>query len=398
MPGISDINYKRKVNQRNQRLKKLENSTQFLLGDEAAAYGALYAGCNFFAGYPITPASEIAEVLAKELPRVDGYYVQMEDEIASISAMIGAVWAGGKAMTATSGPGFSLMQENLGYAIMTETPCVLVNVQRSGPSTGQATKPAQGDVLQVRWGTHGDHPIIVLSVSTALECFEITVRAFNLSEKYRVPVIVLADEVVAHTRETVALPEPDSIKIIDRTPPSVPPEWYTPYAENSRGVPPMSAFGEGFRHHVTGLVHDVRGFPTQTPHEVDAFIRRLFRKVTQGFPEIQMTRSFRLEDATVAVIAYGSVARSAQRAVIEARNEGVKAGLLQLRTLFPFPRRIVEPVLKQCDLVVVPEMNMGQISREVKRVNQFGTHVEKYNKVDGRLITPDEIRRKLMGS
>jgi len=378
--------------------KKKSQNRLLLQGNEAIVEGALAAGCRFFAGYPITPASEISETLSVKLPRLGGTFIQMEDELASMGAVVGASLSGVKSMTATSGPGFSLMQENLGFACIAEVPCVVVNVMRGGPSTGLPTSPAQGDVMQARWGTHGDHPIIVLSVSTALECFEITVRAFNLSEKYRVPVIVLADEVVAHTRETVALPEPDSIEIIDRTPPSVPPEWYTPYAENSRGVPPMSAFGEGFRHHVTGLVHDVRGFPTQTPHEVDAFIRRLFRKVTQGFPEIQMTRSYRLEDATVAVIAYGSVARSAQRAVIEARNEGVKAGLLQLTTLFPFPRRIVEPVLKQCNLVVVPEMNIGQISREVKRVNQFGTHVEKYNKVDGRLITPDEIRRKLMGS
>ncbi len=378
--------------------KKKSQNRLLLQGNEAIVEGALAAGCRFFAGYPITPASEISEALSVKLPGLGGTFIQMEDELASMGAVVGASLSGVKSMTATSGPGFSLMQENLGFACIAEVPCVVVNVMRGGPSTGLPTSPAQGDVMQARWGTHGDHPIVVLSVSTALECFEMTVRAFNLSEKYRVPVIVLADEVVAHTRETVALPEPDSIKIIDRTPPSVPPEWYTPYAENSRGVPPMSAFGEGFRHHVTGLVHDVRGFPTQTPHEVDAFIRRLFRKVTQGFPEIQMTRSYLLEDATVAVIAYGSVARSAQRAVIEARNEGVKAGLLQLTTLFPFPRRIVEPVLKQCDLVVVPEMNIGQISREVKRVNQFGTHVEKYNKVDGRLITPDEIRRKLMGS
>ena len=378
--------------------KKKSQNRLLLQGNEAIVEGALAAGCRFFAGYPITPASEISETLSVKLPRLGGTFIQMEDELASMGAVVGASLSGVKSMTATSGPGFSLMQENLGFACIAEVPCVVVNVMRGGPSTGLPTSPAQGDVMQARWGTHGDHPIIVLSVSTALECFEITVRAFNLSEKYRVPVIVLADEVVAHTRETVSLPEADSMEIIDRTPPSVPPEWYTPYAENSRGVPPMSVFGEGFRHHVTGLVHDVRGFPTQTPHEVDAFIRRLFRKVTQGFPEIQMTRSYRLEDATVAVIAYGSVARSAQRAVIEARNEGVKAGLLQLTTLFPFPRRIVEPVLKQCDLVVVPEMNIGQISREVKRVNQFGTHVEKYNKVDGRLITPDEIRRKLMGS
>ena len=291
--------------------KKKSQNRLLLQGNEAIVEGALAAGCRFFAGYPITPASEISEALSVKLPRLGGTFIQMEDELASMGAVVGASLSGVKSMTATSGPGFSLMQENLGFACIAEVPCVVVNVMRGGPSTGLPTSPAQGDVMQARWGTHGDHPIIVLSVSTALECFEITVRAFNLSEKYRVPVIVLADEVVAHTRETVALPEPDSIKIIDRTPPSVPPEWYTPYAENSRGVPPMSAFGEGFRHHVTGLVHDVRGFPTQTPHEVDAFIRRLFRKVTQGFPEIQMTRSYLLEDATVAVIAYGSVARSA---------------------------------------------------------------------------------------
>jgi len=376
--------------------KKKNGNRRLLQGNEAIVEGALAAGCRFFAGYPITPASEISEVLSVKLPEMGGTFIQMEDEIASMGAVIGASLSGVKSMTATSGPGFSLMQENLGFACIAEVPCVVVDVMRGGPSTGLPTSPAQGDVMQARWGTHGDHPIIVLSVSTALECFEITVKAFNLAEKYRVPVIVLADEVVAHTRETVALPNPHEMEIVDRTTPSMPPEWYTPYAENSRGVPPMSAFGDGFRHHVTGLVHDVRGFPTQTPYEVDAFIRRLFRKVTQGFPEIQMTRSYLLEDATVAVIAYGSVARSAQRAVIDARNQGIKAGLLQLTTLFPFPRRIVEPVLKQCDLVVVPEMNIGQISREVKRVNRFGTHVEKYNKVDGRLITPDEIRKKLV--
>lgn len=369
-----------------------------LQGNEAIVEGALAAGCRFFAGYPITPASEISEVLSVKLPQVDGTFIQMEDEIASMGAVIGASLAGVKSMTATSGPGFSLMQENLGFACIAEVPCVVVNVMRGGPSTGLPTSPAQGDVMQARWGTHGDHPIIVLSASTALECFEITVKSFNLSEKYRVPVILLADEVVAHTREAVALPGSAELEIVDRTAPSVPPEWYTPYAENSRGVPPMSAFGDGFRHHVTGLVHDVRGFPTQTPHEIDAFIRRLFRKVTQGFPEIQMTRSFLLEDATVAVIAYGSVARSAQRAVIDARKDGIKAGLLQLTTLFPFPRRMVEPVLERCPRVIVPEMNIGQISREVKRVNRFGTHVEKYNRVDGQLITPDEIRQGLNGT
>jgi 2-oxoglutarate ferredoxin oxidoreductase subunit alpha len=362
-----------------------------LQGNEAIVEGALAAGCRFFAGYPITPASEIGEILSRRLPALNGTFIQMEDEIASMGAIIGASLAGTKSMTATSGPGFSLIQENLGYACIAEVPCVVVNVMRGGPSTGLPTNPAQGDVLQARWGTHGDHPIIVLAVSTALECFEVTTKAFNFSEKYRVPVIVLSDEMVAHTRETVTLPFPEEVEIIDRTSPSMPPEWYIPFEENSLAVPTMAAIGEGYRHHVTGLVHDVRGFPTQRPNEIEAFVKRLHRKITQGFHEIQMTRSFLLDDADVAVIAYGSVARSARRAVVMAREKGLKAGVLQLITLFPFPRRIVEPVLKQCRCVIVPEMNMGQISREVKRVNQWDTRVEKHNRVDGQLITPDEI-------
>ncbi|MBW2195550.1 MAG: 2-oxoacid:acceptor oxidoreductase subunit alpha [Deltaproteobacteria bacterium] len=378
-------------------MTKRQSKKRILLqGNEAVVEGALAAGCRFFAGYPITPASEISEVLSVRLPKIGGTFIQMEDEIASMGAIVGASLAGVKSMTATSGPGFSLMQENLGFACIAEVPCVVVNVMRGGPSTGLPTNPAQGDVMQARWGTHGDHPIIVLAVSTALECFEITVKAFNLSEKYRVPVIILSDEMVAHTRETVTLPPHDEIEVIDRITPSMPPEWYIPYKNNSKGVPPMSALGDGFRHHVTGLVHDVRGFPTQTPHEIEAFISRLFRKVTQGFHEIQITQSYLMDDATVAVIAYGSVVRSAQRAIIDARNQGVKAGLLQLTTLFPFPRHVVENVLKQCRFVLVPEMNIGQISREVKRVNQFGTHVEKYNRIDGQLITPDEICVKLL--
>ncbi len=378
-------------------MTKRQSKKRILLqGNEAVVEGALAAGCRFFAGYPITPASEISEVLSVRLPKIGGTFIQMEDEIASMGAIVGASLAGVKSMTATSGPGFSLMQENLGFACIAEVPCVVVNVMRGGPSTGLPTNPAQGDVMQARWGTHGDHPIIVLAVSTALECFEITVKAFNLSEKYRVPVIILSDEMVAHTRETVTLPPHDKVEVIDRVAPSMPPEWYIPYKNNSKGVPPMSALGDGFRHHITGLVHDVRGFPTQTPHEIEAFISRLFRKITQGFHEIQITQSYLMDDATVAVIAYGSVVRSAQRAIIDARDQGIKAGLLQLTTLFPFPRHVVENVLKQCRFVLVPEMNMGQISREVKRVNQFGTHVEKYNRIDGQLITPDEICVKLL--
>ncbi len=364
-----------------------------LQGNEAIVEGALAAGCRFFAGYPITPASEIAELLSMRLPLAGGTFIQMEDEIASIGAVIGASLAGVKSMTATSGPGFSLMQENLGFACMAEVPCVIVNVMRGGPSTGLPTNPSQGDVMQARWGTHGDHPVIVLSVSTVQDCFEITILAFNLSEKYRVPVIILSDAVVAHTREVFTFPHAREIQIVDRALPSMPPEWYIPYEDSPSGVPPMAPFGEGYRYHVTGLVHDVRGFPTQRPEEIKALINRLFRKITQGFHEIQKVQRFMLDDADVSVIAYGSVSRAARQAVKEARREGVRAGLLQLITLFPFPRSSVESVLKQCRGVVVPEMNVGQISREVKRVNRWECKVEKYNRVDGRLITPKQIRQ-----
>jgi 2-oxoglutarate ferredoxin oxidoreductase subunit alpha len=369
---------------------------KLLQGNEAIVEGALAAGCRFFAGYPITPASEIGEILSNRLPQVGGTFIQMEDEIASMGAIIGASLAGVKSMTATSGPGFSLMQENLGFACAAEIPCVVIDVMRGGPSTGLPTSPAQADVMQARWGTHGDHPILVLAVATVRECFDVTLKAFNLSEKYRVPVIVLSDEAVAHTRETVSLPPPGEIEVIDRITPTMPPEWYIPYEDNSRGVSPMAAFGEGYRYHVTGLVHDVRGFPTQRAEEIDGFMRRLFRKISKGYHEIQMTRTFMMEEADIAVIAYGSVSRSAQRAVIEAREQGVKAGLLQLITLFPFPRHPVENVLRQCRAVLVPEMNMGQVSREVKRVNQTASQVEKYNRIDGQMITPDEIYGRLM--
>jgi len=368
-----------------------------LQGNEAMVEGALAAGCRFFAGYPITPASEISEILSSRLPRIGGTFLQMEDEIASLGAVIGASLAGTKSMTATSGPGFSLMQENLGFACIAEVPCVIVNVMRGGPSTGLPTNTAQGDVLQARWGTHGDHPIIVLAVSTTLDCFKITVEAFNLSEKFRTPVIILSDETVAHTREAITLPAVEDLAVTDRIAPNMPPEWYIPYQDSASGIPPMASIGDGYRHHVTGLVHDVRGFPTQLPHEIDSFIRRLHRKITQGFHEIQMTRPCCLEDAEVAVIAYGSVARSAHRAVKDARRQGVKAGLLELITLFPFPRQTVEELLGRCRAVLVPEMNMGQISREVKRVNQGRTRIEKYNRVDGNLITPDESCKCLAG-
>ncbi len=369
---------------------------QLLQGNEAIVHGAMAVGCRFFAGYPITPASEIGELLSVLLPLAGGTFIQMEDEIAGMGAVIGASLAGLKSMTATSGPGFSLIQENLGFACVTETPCVVVNVMRGGPSTGLPTNPAQGDVQMARWGTHGDHPIVVLAVSSVEDCFSITVKAFNISEKYRVPVIILSDEVVAHTRECVHLPATKEIKVIDRIRPSVPPDWYKPYEGDSRGVPPMAALGDGHRHHITGLIHDEHGFPTQNPKEIESFHKRLTSKITKGFPDIQMSRGFFLDDAEVLVIAYGAVARSALRAVEDARQHGVKAGLLQLITLFPFPRGTVAPLLKQCRAALVPEMNMGQISREVQRVNQSDCRVAKHNRIDGKFITPLEIFKHLI--
>lgn len=375
--------------------KRSPKKRRLVQGNEAVVEGALAAGCRFFAGYPITPASEIAELFSERMPRVGGIFIQMEDEIASIGAVLGASLAGAKAMTATSGPGFSLMQENIGFGCIAEIPCVIVDVMRTGPSTGLPTNPAQGDVLQARWGTHGDHPIIVLAASSVLDCFLLTVEAFNLSEKYRVPVILLSDAIVAHTRETVEFPDPEELNIFERTRPTMPPEWYIPYQETPTGVPPMAAFGEGYRYHVTGLIHDVRGFPTQRQDEIASFLSRLFRKITQGFHEICKTAEFFTEDAEFAVIAYGSVARAAKMAVKMARGKGLKVGLIQLITLFPFPKKKVQEVISRTRAVLVPEMNLGQISREVKRVNECMTRVFKLNKVDGQGIRPDEILRAI---
>jgi len=368
---------------------------RLLQGNEAVVEGALYAGCRFFAGYPITPATEISEAMSRRLPGEGGTFIQMEDEIASMGAIIGASLAGTKAMTATSGPGFSLLQENLGFGVITEVPCVVVNVMRAGPSTGTATHVSQGDVQQARWGTHGDHPIIVLAAATTRECFELTVTAFNLAEKYRTPVILLTDEVVAHTREKIVLPPPGELEVVDRVRPTVPPDWYIPYEDNASGVPPMGIFGDGYRYHVTGLIHDVRGFPTERADEIVPFLNRLFRKINQHFHDIMMVKEELAEDAEVLVIAYGSVARSAKRAVREAREKEIKAGLLQLVTLWPFPRQLLEPHLKRVRAVLVPELNLGQMSREVKRVNQGQTRVETLNRIDGKLITPGEILARL---
>lgn len=373
-------------------MKKKSKKRELLLqGNEAIVEGALRAGCNFFAGYPITPATEISELLSVKLPQRDGTFIQMEDEIASLGAVIGASLAGAKAMTATSGPGFSLMQENLGFAVIAEVPCVIVDAMRGGPSTGLPTMPSQSDVMQARWGTHGDHPIIALCPSTIRECYDLTIKAFNYSEKFRIPVVLLVDEVVAHMREKIAIDDDEDVEIFNRIKPSVPPEWYIPFEDTPKGVPAMANFGDGYRYHVTGLTHDIRGFPTSRPDEIDPFIRRLFRKVSQNFAEVQIGEFYQADDADITIIAYGCVARSARRAATDGRERGLKVGVLKMNTLWPFMRTQVEKVLRTSKVVIVPEMNMGQVSREVKRVNKGDAKVFTINKVDGTIITPQDI-------
>lgn len=368
-----------------------KNRARLLQGNEAIAEGALAAGCDFYAGYPITPSSEIMELMSRELPARGDIFIQMEDEIASLGACIGASLAGRKALTATSGPGFSLMQENLGYACMAEIPVVVVNVMRTGPSTGMPTTAAQGDIQQARWGTHGDHPAIVLCPSTVAECFEVTVAAFNHAERFRTPVIILADEMAAHTREKVVLPGAEEIEVVDRRRPTVPPDWYIPYKTDGSLIPRLADLGEGYRYHVTGLTHDERGFPTRRPDEVAPFYARLFGKITRQFSYLENVKIFQMDDAELVIIAYGCTARSARAAVRIGRERGMKIGLLQIISLWPFPRRPVSEALTGKIAAVVPELNLGQLRREVLRVNNGRTSVLGLSKMDGTMITPTEI-------
>lgn len=362
----------------------------FVQGNEAIAEAAIVAGARFFAGYPITPATEIAEIMAYRMPEVGGVFIQMEDEIASIAAVIGASMAGFKAMTATSGPGFTLMQENIGYAVMVEVPCVVVDVQRGGPSTGLPTLPAQGDVMQARWGTHGDHPIIALSPATVQEAFELTIRAFNISELLRNPVILLSDAVVGHLRERMVVPDEGEIELVDRRKTTLPPDQYKPFRGGEDFVPDYACPGTGYRYHVTSNVHDEEGFPATYNHKVaDELIRRLHKKVDYYRERITYYRSFSAEDAEVLIIAYGCTARSAKDAVMILRKGGLRVGLLQLQTLWPFPYELIEEYAKGARFVVVPEMNMGQIIGEVERA--ICRRAIGINRVDGRMISPGEI-------
>ncbi|MBT3218012.1 MAG: 2-oxoacid:acceptor oxidoreductase subunit alpha [Proteobacteria bacterium] len=345
-------------------LERIAESDHFLQGDEAAAMGAIFAGCTFFGGYPITPASEVAEVMSRELPNVGGFYVQFEDEIASISSIIGAAWGGARSMTATSGPGFSLMQEAVGYACMTETPCVIVDVQRSGPSTGQATLPAQGDVMQARWGTHGDHEIIALSPSSSQEFFDLMIDAFNLSEEYRTPVIFLMDGEIGHLRERVVFPDPKEMKLFARR--KAGPDDLVFGGPDM--VPPMMEFGEGGFVHVTGSTHKPDGMrDVQTKEVHDVLVRRIYGKIDSARDKISMVDIEADDGAKVGVLAYGAVARPAKGAVLRARQAGHKVTFCRPITIWPFPEKAVKEACEGLDVLLVPEMNLGQLSREIER-------------------------------
>ncbi|MFX1519458.1 MAG: 2-oxoacid:acceptor oxidoreductase subunit alpha [Promethearchaeota archaeon] len=362
----------------------------FLSGNEALCEGALYAGCNFYAGYPITPASEIIEILSKRMPALGRVSMQLEDEISSIASIIGASLAGAKAMTATSGPGISLMLENLGLAVMCEVPLVIANIMRGGPSTGLPTKPAQGDVMQARYGSHGDYELVALIPNSVQETYDLIIEAFNISEMLRVPVIFLSSADVAHMRETVIIPEQGAIPIINRKTPTKPKTNYKPFDNNYPDlVPPMPIFGEGYKAHYTGLTHNEYGFPSDDPEVHTKLIERLEKKIINKIDEITKMDARFLDDAEFIVISYGSPSRAALQAVIDARNEGLKIGYIRLITLWPFPLKILKKLCKNANKILVLELNSGQI---VNQVRLLGTeHVYFYPKIGGVLYTPAEI-------
>ena len=375
----------------------LGSREKFAQGDVACVYGAILGGCDFFAGYPITPATEVAETMAVLLPRLGGAVMQMEDEIASLSAVIGAAWAGGRALTATSGPGFSLMQEGIGYACMTETPCVIINVQRSGPSTGQPTEPAQGDMLQARWGTHGDHEIIALAPASVQECVDLTRLAFNLAEEYRNPVLVMTDGEVGHMREKIVLPAEEEIELVERGRPSSDPGTHVPFRPVRGTVPEMASFGTGFHTYVTGLTHNERGLPaTDDADEHARLVRRLVGKIRDDTDRLTRVEVDSEEGAKVGIVSYGISARSAVGAVRMARAEGRKISHLRLISVFPFPERAVQSFASGLERIVVPEMNLGQICHVVREALEGGSAVERVSRIGGEIIPPEEIVQALI--
>jgi len=365
--------------------------THFLNGDEACAEGAIAAGCGIFAGYPITPQSEIAERISYRLPQVGGVFIQMEDEISSMAATLGGAWGGMKAMTATSGPGFSLMMENLGLGLITETPCVVVNVQRGGPSTGLPTLVGQADMMQARWGSHGDYGIIALAPSSPQESFELTIRAFNLAETYRLPVLVMTDEVVGHMFERVTI-DPDTIELVERKPPNAPPGEFLLYKPGDDLVPQgMPAFGDGYKVHVTGLTHDERGYPILNAEIQQQLVPRLKEKLSRNAADIIDVEETEMDDADVVILTYGISARTSFGALRAAREKGLKVGMLRLRTVWPFPEQIVSDLADRGVRFVVPEINLGQIVLEVERTVCGRTTVRSVPHAGGAIHSPDTI-------
>lgn len=367
---------------------------EFWQGNKAIAMGGIDAGCRFFGGYPITPSTEIAEVMAEELPRLGGKFIQMEDEIGGIAATIGASIAGSKAMTGTSGPGFSLKQELLGYGYIAEIPLVCVDVQRGGPSTGLPTKVSQGDVMQARWGTHGDHATIAYAPSSVQECYDLSVKAFNMSERFRQPVLIMADEVVGHMRERIVVPDAGSLELIDRKKPACDPDSFVPYlADESDDVPPMAAFGDGYHWHVTGLTSNDWGFPTNNSRDIDKKITRILRKVDSRRSEVVEYAAESYEDADILVVSYGCVARSALRAVRELRGQGVKVGHFRPITIWPFADAELKKIVVDSHVkhVIVPELNMGQMSLEIERAVNGKAETHSKTLLNGELFKPSQI-------
>ncbi|MBN2548895.1 MAG: 2-oxoacid:acceptor oxidoreductase subunit alpha [Anaerolineales bacterium] len=374
----------------------------YMLGDHACAEGAILAGCRFFAGYPITPATEIAERMSVRMPQVGGIYIQMEDELASMNAILGASWAGVKSMTATSGPGFSLMMENLGLGIMLETPCVLVNVQRGGPSTGLPTLVGQQDMMQARWGSHGDYEIIALSPTSPQELFDLTIRAFNLAEKYRTPVLVMTDAEVGHMTERVVIPALQDIEITNRLQVhkgDVEPDRFRIFRDSPTDgngyISPMTAAGEGYRIHITGLTHDERGYPMMNANAHEWNVTRLVEKIRSHREDIIQVEEQNLEDAEVVVVSYGISARTSLWPIAQARAEGIRVGYLRLITVWPFPEECIHQAARGIRAFVVPEINMGQIALEVERCAAGQAQVLRVNRPGGDILEPYDVLNKI---
>ncbi len=369
----------------------------FITGDEACAEGGMAAGCMFFGGYPITPATEVAERMAKRLPEVGGTFIQMEDEIASMNAILGASWAGAKSMSSTSGPGVSLMMENLGLGIMLETPCVLVNVQRGGPSTGLPTLVGQADMMQARWGSHGDYEIIALSPVSCQECFDLTVQAFNYSEKYRVPVLVMTDESIGHMTEKVVIPPKEEIEVVNRKMYDGPKEEYLPFLPDDDLIPPMVKVGDGYRIHATGLTHDAKGYPVMSADCQEPLVHRLIDKIKTKTDDIVMVEELHMDDPDIVIISYGISARVSYRALQLAREAGANVGMLRLITVWPFPEEMIRELAKKVQTFVVPEINAGQVVLEVERCCAGNAETVLIPKMGGAVFQPNEIVEVILG-